>query len=189
MDHQFLLVAAAALGIMIAASVFSRRTGAAATAIGHRPSAIGHRVGLPPRLMSILEGESLVNDASALVVLRTAVATVAATADFSLGRTIADFTWAVAGAIAVGWIVGQLTVMLRHRLDDPVLNTTISFAVPLQSARPPDQMEQIIALQRRDLDAMRDALLAERSIGAYSSETYRGIESMLDIEEQRFSPS
>ena len=52
-------------------------------------TAIGRRVGLPPRLMAVLEGESLVNDASALVLLRTAVAALAVTGAFSLGHTIA----------------------------------------------------------------------------------------------------
>nr|WP_202888019.1 sodium:proton antiporter [Kribbella solani] len=93
-------------------------------------TAIGHRVGLPPRLMTVLEGESLVNDASALVVLRTALAALAVTTHFSLGHTALDFAWAVVGAILIGGAVGLLTALLRQRLDDPVLNTTISFAVP-----------------------------------------------------------
>lgn len=42
-------------------------------------------------------------------------------------------------------------------------------------------------VQRRYLDAMRDALVAERSIGAYSSETYRQVEALLDSLEHRFS--
>ena len=93
-------------------------------------TAIGRRVGLPPRLMTVLEGESLVNDASALVLLRSAVAALAASAHFSMGRMALDFVWAVAGAAVIGVAVGWLTVLLRQRLDDPVLNTTISFAVP-----------------------------------------------------------
>ncbi len=44
-------------------------------------------------------------------------------------------------------------------------------------------------LQRRYLDAMRDALSTERSIGAYSTETYRQVESLLDVLEQRFGSS
>jgi CPA1 family monovalent cation:H+ antiporter len=93
-------------------------------------TAIGRRVGLPPRLMAVLEGESLVNDASALVVLRTAVAALAVGSHFSLGHTVLDFVWAVAGAAVLGVVVGVATALLRQRLDDPVLNTTISFAVP-----------------------------------------------------------
>jgi monovalent cation/hydrogen antiporter len=102
-------------------------------------TAIGHRVGLPPRLMTVLEGESLVNDASALVVLRTAVAALAVTSHFSLGHTALDFAWAVVGAILIGAAVGLLTVVLRQRLDDPVLNTTISFAVPFLAYFPAEE--------------------------------------------------
>lgn len=102
-------------------------------------TAIGHRVGLPPRLMTVLEGESLVNDASALVVLRTAVAALAVTTHFSLGDTILDFVWAVVGAVLIGGVVGLLTVLLRQRLDDPVLNTTISFAVPFLAYFPAEE--------------------------------------------------
>ncbi|GAA3095925.1 CPA1 family monovalent cation:H+ antiporter [Kribbella aluminosa] len=102
-------------------------------------TAIGRRVGLPPRLMTVLEGESLVNDASALVVLRTAVAALAVTTHFNLGRTVLDFVWAVVGAILIGGAVGFLTVVLRQRLDDPVLNTTISFAVPFLAYFPAEQ--------------------------------------------------
>ena len=58
-------------------------------------TAIGRRVGLPPRIMAVLEGESLVNDASALVVLRTATAAILVAGDFSLGDATLDFLWAV----------------------------------------------------------------------------------------------
>ncbi len=90
--------------------------------------------------MAVLEGESLVNDASALVVLRTASAVIAATSQFSLGRAGLDFLWAVVGAVLVGLLVGQLTVLLRQRLDDPVLNTTLSFAVPFLAYFPAEEV-------------------------------------------------
>jgi NhaP-type Na+/H+ or K+/H+ antiporter len=131
------IVSALVIGALVHA-VFPSISFALATALGAVVSptdavaatAIGHRVGLPPRLMTVLEGESLVNDASALVVLRTAVAALAVTSHFSLGHTALDFAWAVVGAILIGAAVGLLTAVLRQRLDDPVLNTTISFAVP-----------------------------------------------------------
>ncbi|WP_327634619.1 sodium:proton antiporter [Kribbella sp. NBC_00482] len=131
------IVSALVIGAVVHA-LFPSISFALATALGAVVSptdavaatAIGHRVGLPPRLMTVLEGESLVNDASALVVLRTAVAALAVTSHFSLGHTALDFAWAVVGAILIGAAVGLLTAVLRQRLDDPVLNTTISFAVP-----------------------------------------------------------
>ncbi|HRD61158.1 MAG TPA: sodium:proton antiporter [Nocardioides sp.] len=104
-------------------------------------TAIGRRVGLPPRLMAVLEGESLVNDASALVVLRTAVAAIAVAGEFSLGHAVVDFGWAVVAAAGIGLVIGLLTVRLRQRLDDPVLNTTISFAVPFLAYFPAEEVD------------------------------------------------
>lgn len=104
-------------------------------------TAVGRRVGLPPRVMAVLEGESLVNDASALVVLRSAVAGIAAASSFSLGRTAVEFGWAVLGAVVIGGVIGWLTVLLRQRLDDPVLNTTISFAVPFIAYFPAEELD------------------------------------------------
>src|SRR6478752_3162173 len=74
-------------------------------------TAIGKRLGLPHRLMTVLEGESLFNDASALVVLRTAL--LAITAGFSLGDAVLDFVRAVALAVLIGYVVGRSTVWLR----------------------------------------------------------------------------
>lgn len=144
------LVIASALVIgAVVHAVFPGIPFALATALGAVVSptdavaatAIGHRVGLPPRLMSVLEGESLVNDAAALVLLRTAVAGLATTAHFSLGDTVLDFGWAVLGALVIGLVVGLGTVLLRQRLDDPVLNTTISFAVPFLAYLPAEEVD------------------------------------------------
>ncbi|GGL33450.1 sodium:proton antiporter [Phycicoccus endophyticus] len=120
-----------ALGVALGA-VVSPTDAVAATAIGRR-------LGLPPRLMTVLEGESLVNDASALVVLRTATAALTAAGGLTVWSTAVDFVWAVAGAVGIGLAVGWLTVLLRQRLDDPVLNTTISFAVPFLAFVPAEE--------------------------------------------------
>jgi CPA1 family monovalent cation:H+ antiporter len=146
LSFVMVIVSALAIGAIVHAA-FPSISFALAVALGAVVSptdavaatAIGHRVGLPPRLMTVLEGESLINDASALVVLRPAVAAVAVTAGFSLGGTILDFLWAVVGAIVIGALVGWLTALLRQRLDDPVLNTTISFAVPFLAYFPAEE--------------------------------------------------
>lgn len=91
-------------------------------------TSIGKRLGMPSRLVSVLEGESLVNDASALVLLRSAIAATAGTV--SLWGVLGDFAYAVSLAIAIGIVVGFVTVRVRARLGDPVLTTVISFAVP-----------------------------------------------------------
>lgn len=101
-------------------------------------TAIGKRLGLPHRLMTVLEGESLVNDASALVVLRTAIAATAGA--FSLWHAIGEFLLAVVIAVAVGFAVGWLTVLLRAKLNDPILNSAVSFTVPFIAYFPAEEL-------------------------------------------------
>ena len=91
-------------------------------------TSIGKRVGMPPRLVTILEGESLVNDATSLVLLRTAIAATAG--GFVFWEAAADFAFAVAVAIAIGFAVGVVTVWVRAKINNPVYDTVVSFAVP-----------------------------------------------------------
>jgi len=93
-------------------------------------TALGKKLGLPPRLVLILEGESLVNDATALVLLRSAVAAVAATTDLDFWDIAGDFVFAVVVALVIGLLVGFVTVWVRSKLHDPMIDTVISFAVP-----------------------------------------------------------
>lgn len=102
-------------------------------------TAIGRRVGLPARPMAVLEGESLVNDATALVLLRTSVAA-ASVGVFSLGDAIADFAWAVAGAAISGVVVAWITILIRQRLNDPILSISFSFATPFLAFVPAEEM-------------------------------------------------
>ncbi|SDK15927.1 cation:proton antiporter [Streptomyces indicus] len=101
-------------------------------------TSVGKKLGLPHRLVTVLEGEGLVNDASALVLLRTAVAAFAGS--FSLWATIGEFLYAVAVAVAVGLVVGLLNVRARAQLDDTVLNTAISFVVPFLAYLPAEEL-------------------------------------------------
>lgn len=93
---------------------------------------LGKRLGLPPRIVTILEGEGLVNDATALVLLSTALSI--ATADQGLALdgwdVVRDFAWAVAGALVLGWLAGTAAVRLRARVRDSVLDTAVSLVVP-----------------------------------------------------------
>ena len=100
-------------------------------------TALGKRLGLPPRLVTILEGESLVNDATALVLLRSAIAATAGAV--TLWGVVGDFAYAVAVAIAIGLVVGFITVFVRSKLHDPVLDTAISFAVPFIAFIPAEE--------------------------------------------------
>jgi Na+/H+ antiporter len=92
-------------------------------------AAIAHRVGLPRRIVTILEGESLLNDATALVAYRIAVAAVV-TGSFSYGRAVLDFVQVSVVGAAVGLAVGTLVVWLRRRTDDPLTENTVSLVTP-----------------------------------------------------------
>ncbi|MGI9155452.1 MAG: Na+/H+ antiporter [Marmoricola sp.] len=88
---------------------------------------IGRRIGLPRRIVTILEGESLLNDATALVALRTATAvTVAVTA----GSLTLDFVLAAGGGIVTGLAVFFVVAKVRRRLTDPLLDSGLSFVTP-----------------------------------------------------------
>ncbi len=101
-------------------------------------TSIGRRIGLPARLISMLHGESLVNDAAALVLLRSALAAAAGAVAF--GGVVGSFAYSVAAAIVIGFLVGHATVWMRARLDNAVLNTAISFAVPFLAFVPANQI-------------------------------------------------
>jgi Na+/H+ antiporter len=88
-------------------------------------TAIGQRLGLPRRLLAVIEGESLLNDGTALVAYKFAVAAVV-TGAFSLGEAAGEFVLNVAGGIAIGLAVGYLVRQLRKRLDNPPVEITVS---------------------------------------------------------------
>src|SRR6266550_5586050 len=88
-------------------------------------SAIAHRLGLPRRLIAVIEGESLVNDGTALVAYRFGVIAVV-TGSFSLANATGRFFVNVAGGIAIGLAIGYLIRRLRRRLDNPPVEITIA---------------------------------------------------------------
>ncbi len=88
-------------------------------------TAIAQRVGLPRRLVGLIDGESLLNDGTALVAYRVAVIAVVS-GSFSLATSTARFFLAVIGGIAIGLAAGFVVRQVRRRLDDPPLELTIS---------------------------------------------------------------
>lgn len=97
-------------------------------------TAIIKGTGVPRRVVVILEGESLLNDATALVILRTAI--VATVGAFSLWHAVGTFVWSLLAAIAVGLAVGWGNLAVRRRIPEPVVNTIVSFTVPFVAAIP-----------------------------------------------------
>jgi CPA1 family monovalent cation:H+ antiporter len=100
---------------------------------------VGRRVGLPRRVVSILEGESLLNDAAALVALNTAIA--ALSASVSPWRIGWDFTRAAGGGLVIGLVAAFVLAQVRKQITDPVLDTTLSFAAPYVAFLPAQEIK------------------------------------------------
>ncbi|WP_040808235.1 Na+/H+ antiporter [Nocardia concava] len=91
-------------------------------------TAVARRVGMPRRIVTVLEGESLFNDATALVTLRTAVAAMAGSV--TMWEAGADFIGAAGGGALIGVIAAMVLAFLRRRITDPVLDTSVSLLAP-----------------------------------------------------------
>jgi Na+/H+ antiporter len=85
---------------------------------------IMRRMAVPRRIVSVVEGESLINDGTALVAYRTAIAAVGGT--FSAWEAGLDFVVSAAGGVAVGLAAGWVIVQIRRRIDDIPVEITIS---------------------------------------------------------------
>ncbi len=101
-------------------------------------SAVARRVGMPRRIVTILEGESLFNDATALVTVRTAIA--AAAGSVSIWHAAGDFVLAAGGGVVLGIVVAFVLGFVRRRIDDPVLDTSLSFLAPYAAYLPAEEL-------------------------------------------------
>ena len=93
------------------------------------PLAIARKLGMPRRILVVLEGEGLANDATALILYRFAVVAIS-TGMFSLPKAAATFGAIVAGEILFGAAVGWLSLRARHRARDPQIEITLSLITP-----------------------------------------------------------
>ncbi len=93
------------------------------------PLAIARQLGLPRRIVVVLEGEGLANDATALVLYRFAVVAVS-TGTFSLPQAAGTFSMIVVGEIAYGLAIGWLSLQLRHWAHEPRVEITLSLMTP-----------------------------------------------------------
>jgi len=92
-------------------------------------TAVARRIGLPRRVVTVLEGESLINDATALVLLRlaTAVATGAAVTGWSIAKETAT---AVLGGILIGAVGAVILSKIHRRITNPLLDNAVSLLAP-----------------------------------------------------------
>jgi len=92
-------------------------------------TAILSRLSIPRHVVTVLEGESLVNDASGLVIYKFAVATVL-TGTFSLWQASLEFIGVAVGGIAIGFVMGRLFVFIHRYLGDAFIEVLTTLAVP-----------------------------------------------------------
>lgn len=100
-------------------------------------TSITSRLGVPQRIVAILDGESLINDASALVVYSAAVTAVVADT-FSLARASLQFVVASVGGVAAGLIVGWAEIRLRPHITDLRVEGTVTLLAPFVAYIPAD---------------------------------------------------
>ena len=91
-------------------------------------TAIAGRLGLPRRVVTILEGESLLNDATALVALNASIAAIVSVV--TPARIGADFAIAVAVGVGIGFLTGFVVSWVRSRLHSAVLDTSLTLVTP-----------------------------------------------------------
>jgi Na+/H+ antiporter len=105
-------------------------------------SAIAQRLGLPRRVITVIEGESLVNDATSLVIFKVALAAVGATVPLFGGAWIpGEFMYVSIGGIAVGLVIGKIAGWMRRRLIDAgaQIFLTLTLMIPYLSYLLADQ--------------------------------------------------
>jgi CPA1 family monovalent cation:H+ antiporter len=102
-------------------------------------TAIAQRLKVPQRIVTILEGESLVNDATALVAYRFAVVAVA-TGSFSLAKAGGQFLIVAIGGILLGLFVGWLAELFHRRVEDAPIETTVSLLTPFAAYLPAEHL-------------------------------------------------
>ena len=93
-------------------------------------TSVTQRLRVPRRVIAILEGESLVNDATALILYRVAITVAMGSASFSLGGTGLRFLWVAAAGIGIGYLAGMLIAWVRPRIQDPAVGSTVSLLTP-----------------------------------------------------------
>jgi len=93
-------------------------------------TSIARKVGMPQRIVDILEGESLLNDATGLLALQFGVEMVVEGTTPTLGRGLLEFAWLTMGGILVGLAVGFVVSWLEKRIDDGPVEIAVSLIIP-----------------------------------------------------------
>jgi CPA1 family monovalent cation:H+ antiporter len=143
-----LVVASAAIVAAIAMGLVPGMTWPLAVALGAIVSppdavaatAIAQRLAVPRRIVSILEGESLLNDGTALTIYRAALGAAAAAATVSLAGSLASFLFVALGGILIGLGVGWIAAWVRTHLSDTPVEITVSLLTPYAAYLPAEAL-------------------------------------------------
>lgn len=93
-------------------------------------TSIARKVGMPQRIVDILEGESLLNDATGLLALQFGVQMVVDGTTPTLGQGLIEFAWLTIGGVLVGVVIGFLISYLEHWVDDGPVEIALSLVIP-----------------------------------------------------------
>jgi CPA1 family monovalent cation:H+ antiporter len=126
--------------------------------------AVGHKAGLPPRLLTLIQGEGLLNDATALTLLSVAAAAVTK-GNFSFPYAAFRFVLVAAGGVVVGVVVAYLVRLLRPLGKDPLIANAISLATPFVA---------YLAAEQAHVSGVLAVVVAGLIIGHYAPGTSSG---------------
>jgi len=100
-------------------------------------TAIGRRIGLPRHVVTLLEGESLINDATAIVLLRTSSAAIVGAVTF--GDVVGGFALSAVGGVVVGVVVAYVVGFVQRHVTETVATTALSFLTPYLAYLPAEE--------------------------------------------------
>ena len=93
-------------------------------------TALGRRLSLPPRLQTLVQAESLFNDATSLILFRIAVAAAVTGGSLSIAGVGRQFALLAGGGVLAGLVVAAGTAFVRSRTEEPVVETVITLVTP-----------------------------------------------------------
>lgn len=103
-------------------------------------TSIVKRLGISRRVTTLLEGESLLNDATSLIILRVAIAGVAAGGGLAPGSLVGAFVWGAFIAVVIGALIGYLNLRLRALIRHSAANTAVGLIVPFAAYLPTESL-------------------------------------------------
>lgn len=103
-------------------------------------TAVAQKLNLPKRIVTILEGESLVNDATGLVIYKLALAVILFSGDWSWAAITQDFMIVSVGGIIIGLLIGWSAVQLRKPIDNPPVEIILSLLTPFAAYIPAEEL-------------------------------------------------